>query len=496
MFYLAHVRHAALLSLLLLVGCDDEMPPSDAGLDDAGMQTLDAGPGTDAGAFDAGMPDAGAVDAAPPPTPPNEVFFVGNSFTFGGPVPDLVHDLAVYAGHPEPNVEYRAIGGQTLQGHRDDTAAAGAPARVSEGWDVVVLQEFSTRPTDQIGPAERFKEDATWFYDLAKEANDDCEVILYETWARRAGHPIYGSTFTDPAQMQAELRFHYADAAESYIPMFSAAARPNDVRVAPAGDAWEVQLAGGEPPVLHAADDYHASAAGAYLNALVIYSTIYRRAADGLVPLRGLDEAVALELQASADAVTGQTGHGGVYEVVPMPVGAEVRVDLGPLMVAGWSWIASTDSTVGPLTTLAMDETSALVTAWGFTGTQEGGSPTNGLGFPGDVSRDTLWVGSFDGHAAALDLEARVVIRGLAPSRHRLTMFASRDGDDGGIGRLTRYTVGSDFVDLAVSDNTDTEVSLEVSPDARGEVVLRVGVSPDGTGRFAYLGALRVERLE
>ena len=127
--------------------------------------------------------------------------------------------------------------------------------------------------------------------------------------------------------MQAELRFHYNDAADNYIPMFSAAARSSDVRVAPAGDAWEIQLAGGEPPVLHADDDYHAGAAGAYLNALVIYSTIYRRAADGLIPLRGVEDTVAAQLQASANAATGAVGHGPVYDVVPMLRDATVQVD-------------------------------------------------------------------------------------------------------------------------------------------------------------------------
>lgn len=484
----------------LTVGCEEDpgadggAPPDAGWTSDAGIDPIDAGAApTDAGPTprDAGAPLADAG------TPPSEVFFVGNSFTFGGPVPVLVHDLAVYAGFAEPNVEYRAVGGQTLEGHRADTAPEGAPARVSEGWDVVVLQEYSTRPTDQVGPAEQFKEDATWFYDLAKDANEDCEIILYETWARRTGHPIYDATFSDPAQMQAELRFHYRDAAERYIPAFSAAARPSDVRVAPAGDAWEVQLAGGEPPVLHASDDYHASAAGAYLNALVIYSTIYGRRADGLVPLRGLDEAVALELQASADAVTGQEGWGAVYEIRPMPVGDEARVDLGPLMVAGWPWLPATDSTIGPLTSLGGVTGSALVTAWGFSGVQEGGRGDNALGLPPEVSRDTLWVGTFDGHAAALGLEARVVLRGLGPGSYRIALFASRTGDDGGRGRLTRYRVGGEEIDLEVSDNVDGRAVFDrVSPDARGEIVIRAGVSPAGGARFAYLGAIEITRLD
>lgn len=493
--------------LCVLVGCGDDRPPGgdhDASVTDAssssdGGMPVDSGSLADGGLLpDADVPDGGDTPDGGAWIAPSNVFFVGNSFTFGGPVPDLVHDLAVYAGFPEPNVEYRAIGGQTLEGHRADGAGEGAPARVSEGWDVVVLQELSTRPTDQIGPAERFKQDATWFYDLAKSASPECEVILYETWARRAGHALYDSTFDDPAHMQAELRFHYRDAAERYIPTFATAARASDVRVAPAGDAWELQLATGEMPRLHASDDYHASAAGAYLNALVIYSTIYGRRADGLVPLTSLDEATALALQQSADAATHAEGFGAVRGApLPIAVGSVVRFDVGPLWVDGWPPLASLRGTIGPSATREGAPTSVLATAWGFTGVQEGGSATNTLGLPADVSRDSLWVGSFDGHAAALGMEARVVLRGLDAGPHRIELFASRIGTDGTNGRLTRYRIGAQTRDLEVSDNTSRTVAFDgVVPDARGEVVIRIAVSPDGNARFAYLGAMWVTREE
>jgi len=496
------LRLGAGLLVVLALGCEGTLgDEGDAGWSaDAGPP--DAGPSdsgiSDGGAPDGGHPDAGAPnDAGSPWTPPSDVFFVGNSFTFGGNVPGLVRDLAIYAGFPEPNVEYRAIGGQSLEGHRADTAPEGAPARVAEGWDVVVLQELSTRPTDRIGPAERFKEDATWFYDLAKSASPECEVVLYETWARRAGHSLYDSTFESPAQMQAELRFHYRDAAEHYIPMFATAARATDVRVAPAGDAWELQLAGGEPPRLHASDDYHASAAGAYLNALVIYSTLYHRRADGLIPL-GVDEATASELQASADAVTGAEGYGAVLGTPrAIAAGSVVRVDVGPLWVDGWTPLDQLRGTVGPIATSEGLETSVIATAWGFSGVQEGGLADNTLGLPGDVSRDSLWVGTFDGHAAALGMEARVVVRGLEEGPYRIELFASRSGTDGGRGRLTRYRIGGVIRDLDVADNTSrTAVFEPVAPDERGEVVIRIAVSPEGGARFAYLGALRLTRLD
>ncbi|MCA9610661.1 MAG: hypothetical protein KC619_33930, partial [Myxococcales bacterium] len=366
-----------------------------------------------------------------------------------------------------------------------------------EGWDVVVLQDLSTRPTDRIGDPDGFKDDATWFYDLAKMANPATQVVLYETWARRYDFSYYPRTFTDPAMMQAELRFHYYDAAERYIPAFSTAAVTTDVVVAPAGDAWEVQLEGGEPPRLHADDSYHANAAGQYLNALVIYGTIYHSLVDGLVPLRGLDEATAAQLQVSANRVLGARERGPIFGR-PAPVAAdeEVRVDLGPAFVDGWPALTATRGTVGPLDTVAGAPSTALVTAWAFDGTQEGGLPDNALGLPAEVSQDTLWVGSFDGHGAALLREGRLVIRGLPTGDYRLELFASRTGTDGSNGRLTRYAIEGETRDLDCADNADrTAVFEAVRPDARGEILVRVGVSPDGGARFAYLGAARITRL-
>lgn len=493
-------EHTGMLSRLSLTalfivlgGCaPDPVSPADGGmdvpLDDGGMPMMeDDGGWPSDGGTDGDPDDAGPFDAGPPP--PRSVFFVGNSFTFGGPVPNLVQSLATYAGFEEPNIEYRAIGGESLEGHRTDPAPGGAPARVSEGWDAVVLQEHSVRPTDQLGDPEGFKRDAAWFYDLAKIANPDAEVVLYQTWARRFNHSYYPRTFADPAAMQAELRRHYRDAGERL-----------GVRVAPVGDAWEVQLGLDgmrEPPRLHDGDDYHAGPAGQYLNALVLYATLFRARADGLVPLNGLDEATATVLQASANTVTEQTGWGPRFRPQPIDDGAEVRVDIGPLWGAGEGWHALTETrgTIFDLSTATGAPSTARVTAWGFSGVQEGGRSDNALGLPADVSRDTLWVGTFDGHAAALGMEARVVVRGLPAGRYDLELFASRTGDDEGRGRLTRYRIADASVDLEVADNTDRVARFEdVRPDLRGEIVIRVTISPDGGARFAYAGTVRITR--
>lgn len=483
------------LTLIGAIGCgDDGAPmmsldggaPPDAGELDLGpMVDDDGGPGGD----DMGVPDMGP----PPPEPPADIFFVGNSFTLGGPIPLLVQDLAVSAGFPEPNVDYRAVGGRTLEWHRADPDPESAPERIAEGWDVVVLQEYSTRPTDAVGPAERFKEDATYFHDLAIHTRPSARVILYETWARREGHSLYPVTFDDPGDMQAQLRFHYFDAADNYIPMM-AMETPN-VTVAPCGDAWERQLAGGEPPILHAGDDYHAGAAGQYLNALVLYSTIYGYSALGLAPI-GVDADVARELQETADATTGITRPPPALGDPVFPVGQAVRIDVGPT-AADWPALTSASDSVGPLTTDDGESTTAGGSSAAFDGTQTGGLGENDFGWPADVSADSLWVGSFDGHDAALGRSATLRFRGLPAGTYELVLYASRTGDDAGNGRLTRFTVGSETRDLDPVDNTGRTATFDaLSPDALGELSVAIAVSPDGGARFGYLGAAVLTRLD
>lgn len=458
----------------------------DAGTPDAGHR--DGGP-RDAGSRDAGTRDGGVEPDGGPP-PPSSIFFVGNSFTFQGPVPDLVHDLAVAAQFPEPNVDFRAVGGQSLDFHRNDASPEAAPGRIDEGWDVVVLQDFSTRPTDAIGDPAGFKMDATWFHDRARTANASCRVVLYETWARHPDHAFYPGTFADPADMQAQLRTHYFDAADNYIP--ANATLPVDVTVAPVGDAWEMQLAGGDDPRLHGNDDYHANAAGQYLNALVIYSTIYGRSAQGQLPI-GVPPNVAEVLQQTADLVTGQTRR---PPVVPFAIGDTVRLDIGPVSSTAWPGLLAREDVTAPLTTDDGDPTGVVVSTYGFDGTQEGGRLDNTLGWPGEVSQDSFWVGSFDGHEAALAREGAVILRGFEDGLYTVTVFASRTGDDGGNGRLTRYGIGGVTMDLEASDNVGSVVTFTGVAPVNGGITIDVTVSPAGTGRFGYVGAVVVERTQ
>lgn len=131
-----------------------------------------------------------------------------------------------------------------------------------------------------------------------------------------------------------------------------------------------------------------------------------------------------------------------------LPIGDRVQIDFGPVPATGWATHGALEGTTGPLTSVGSVDTDVLVTSVGFLGEQTGGSFVNTLGLPPEVSSDTLWVGSFEGHDFAITLEAVVTLSGLVPGTYSLELFASRDGDDGGPGRLTRYRIDAVEMDL------------------------------------------------
>ena len=235
---------------------------------------------------------------------PLNILFIGNSFTNGGPIPTVVQSIALDAGWASPNVTNAAVDGQSLSYHR--TSATTLAHIDSGGWDYVVLQEYSTKPTDNVGPASVFKADATFLYDRVKASSPAAQIVLYETWARHEDHSIYPGTFTNRIQMQTQLNTHYHDCADNYIPTNSSAAVKTDVTVAPAGQAWHANYLDLNL-MLHGGDLYHAGSLGQYLNSLAIYSTIYQSSVTGLSPQLGVSQADAAYLQTICDAVTSGT---------------------------------------------------------------------------------------------------------------------------------------------------------------------------------------------
>ncbi|MCB1582496.1 MAG: hypothetical protein KDI92_05475, partial [Xanthomonadales bacterium] len=188
--------------------------------------------------------------------------------------------------------------------------------------------------------------------------------------------------------------------------------------------------------------------------------------------------------------------------VVPteLAVNRMVSVDVGAASgstATPWNNLTNANGSTGQLMDDQGNFTTVQITMTdSFNGTNQNGIGANVFGIPETVTTDSFWVGSFDGHAEALLESAVVSISGLdSTGVYRMELFASRSGDDGGIGRLTRYGVDGWTQDLEVSDNSiesivfDNLTGIEV-------VDLSIRVSPDGTGRFAYLGGIQLLRTD
>jgi len=304
---------------------------------------------------------------------PLRLLFIGNSFTNGGPIPVLVAHVAEEAGWTMPVAVNAAVNGQTLEYH---TTYAPTLAYIDQGnWDYVVLQEYSTRPTDStIGNADplQFKQDATWLYDRIKASSPDAVIVLYETWARHEDHSVYPTYYDDRDDMQEQLNYHYQDAAENYIPTHATYAIKDDVLLAPCGEAWGANYHD-RNVMLHGGDLYHAGPYGQYLNAYVIYGMIYGRKVEGLTYPASTE--TYSYLQQLADAATGATLYGGPDGFAAAEVAYEGE-DLGDGLTA-WTFRIACDD----------EQTVQMSVAMGFQGAD--GATIHQVAYNGVVAVNT-----------------------------------------------------------------------------------------------------------
>ena len=249
----------------------------------------------------ASTPEPVAAQATPAPAAvaplaaPRTILFIGNSFTFGANSPvrnwraDSVTDLngAGYGGVPalfkaftlQAGLDYQVSlevqGGRTLGFHYDQRRRL-----FDRAWDVVVLQEYSTLDPDRPGDPRNYINDVARLSRLFVRRNPQVQVQLTATWSRAdqvyrttrgpwAGKPIY--------TMALDLRAA-ADRARAVIPLVTG--------IAPVGQAWNRAISTGiaDPNPydsigygqldLWSFDRYHASTAGYYLEALVVFGRV------------------------------------------------------------------------------------------------------------------------------------------------------------------------------------------------------------------------------
>ena len=223
-----------------------------------------------------------------------KVLFIGNSFTYTNNMPSILQALATSMGDTLV-YDQNTPGGYTLQLHSTD--ATTISKIFSQQWDIVVIQEQSQLPA--FPPAQV---DTTTFryahiLDSMVHANDTCtQTMFLMTWGYRDGDTS-NCAFYPPictyGGMQQSLR-------DSYLQM----THDNKAIVAPVGAAWKVVRDSFTAINLYMADLIHPGMPGSYLEASVLYASIFHKNPYPSAYLSGLPATDAQTLRRIAAKVT------------------------------------------------------------------------------------------------------------------------------------------------------------------------------------------------
>ena len=187
-----------------------------------------------------------------------KILFIGNSFTYTFDIDQLFAKLARGAGKSVV-VERITIGAHNLSQFADPQDKGGAQVEAalaaSRDYDIIVLQEQSTRPVTNY---DLFLEGARSLQKKIEQTQDHCQIYLYATW----GFPAETNGRTIP-EMEAVLRAAYADAAKEL-----------GVQVSNVGAAFTAVYQEYPEIGLYSGDQRHPSYAGSYLSACVHAATL------------------------------------------------------------------------------------------------------------------------------------------------------------------------------------------------------------------------------
>jgi len=202
---------------------------------------------------------AGAKDP-PASRPANSaalrVLFIGNSYTYGNRLPEVVAGMAAADRTVRPmKVRMVASGGKDLVWHSRNKATLDAIA--AGGWDYVVLQDQSLTPT--LIP-QRTQAGGRALDKAIRKTG--ARTMLFMTWQRRP----------TPEMLKKYPKMHERNS-KTYMDL----ARELKAAVAPVGYAWKAAYDANPNWPLYAKDNSHPARMGTYLTACVFFSAIYNK---------------------------------------------------------------------------------------------------------------------------------------------------------------------------------------------------------------------------
>ena len=188
---------------------------------------------------------------------PDNVLFVGNSYTYFWNLPQQVHALAESEGVSILTSQSTSGGTNWGQHWRSERELESKSLIESGNYDAIVLQNHSMRSFDA---PDSLKHYGNLFADLIKK--NDARIYLYMTRARE-WDPYMQKTITDT----------YTELAEEI-----------DATVVPVGLAWERARELRPDIDLYAEDGSHPSPLGTYLTACVFHRVLTGLEIDSLPP--------------------------------------------------------------------------------------------------------------------------------------------------------------------------------------------------------------------
>ena len=203
------------------------------------------------------------------------VLFIGNSYTYYNDLPGIFSRLASENGH-EIQVDAVTKGARKLVQYQnaEDPYTEKLVALLGEKhYSVAVLQEQSVLP---LTGEKTFLNGVEYLTGMLSGKAD--RILLYQTWARKAGHETLIKNGWTVDQMAKGLRDAYRRVADAV-----------GASVSPAGDAFAAFLAAYPALELYDPDGTHPSYLGSALAAVVHYASIFGELPASLSSL-ALDE--------------------------------------------------------------------------------------------------------------------------------------------------------------------------------------------------------------
>jgi len=199
------------------------------------------------------------LDFAQDDRTPVEVLFIGNSFTYGYDMPEIIRSLSADAPHPIV-VDYAVVGGYTMAAHME---RAETLTKLREHhWDYVVLQDCS---------------DCS-FYRTADFLNGMRNMTALVRG--QGATPLYYLTWSDKGKPEVQRQITAA---------YTKLGSEQRVQVVPVGEVWAELQQSHREINLHDPDNHHASRSGALLTALTFIRVLepnYQVPEDNSVKLK------------------------------------------------------------------------------------------------------------------------------------------------------------------------------------------------------------------